>query len=69
MASLRVQAELRHSISKHGYVETFRTVTEDNSEHHVIMHMKKGPEQQDRNFWFTYDSDKFVFVCRITVKR
>lgn len=66
MVSIRVQAELRHSISKHVYVETFRRVTKDNSENHVIMRMKKGPEQQDRNFWFTHDSNKFVFVFRIT---
>lgn len=42
MASIRAQAELRHSISKHGYVETFRTVTKGDSEHHVIALMRKA---------------------------
>lgn len=36
MASIRAQAEPRHSMSKYGHVDTFRTVSKDNSEHHVV---------------------------------
>lgn len=42
MASTRAQAELRHSISKYGYAETFRTVTKDNSEHRVMTLTRKA---------------------------
>lgn len=42
MAAIRAQAELRHSISKHGHVETLRTVTADDSEHHATAPMRKA---------------------------
>lgn len=67
MASIRAHAGLRHSVSRHGYVGTFRTVTKDDSETSCDHSHVTGLEQQDRNFWLTHDSNKIVFVYRITL--
>lgn len=66
MTSIRAQTEQRYSISKHGNVETFRTVTKDDSETSRDQPHEKGLKQQ--NFWLIDDGNKIVFVYRITVK-
>lgn len=68
MASIRAQAELRHSISKYGYAETFRTVTKDNSEHRVMTLTRKAWSCKTETVGSRMIVIKLFFVYQITVK-
>lgn len=68
MASVRAKAERRHSTSKHGYVETFRTITEHDSNTSCDYSHEKGLEEQDRNFWLKQDSNKIAFLYRVSIR-
>lgn len=61
MASIREPEQNRHSTSKHGYVETLRTVTKDDSEQHAIA-PRRTAGAASRNFWLTYEDNEIIFV-------
>lgn len=68
MASIRAQAERRHSVSKHKYVERLRTVAKEDSKTSCDRPPEKSLEQQDK-LWLTHDSNRTAVVYRITVRR